>query len=79
MLLGFKHCLGIFVLQERIRLAEQERIKAQQRKQDEEIKKMVHKHNAQVQQGKLPKPNLNKTHSLEEATVQQNSSVNNDS
>ncbi|XP_045196321.2 inner centromere protein A-like isoform X2 [Mercenaria mercenaria] len=67
--------------QERLRLAEQEKVKEQQRKHDEEIKKMVNKHNNQVQQNQnkqLPKPNMNRTHSLEEATVPQNT-TNNDS
>lgn len=70
----------MFCLQERLRLAEQEKVKEQQRKQDEELKKMVEKHNTQVQQGKqLPKPNLNKTHSIEESAVHHNASTNNDS
>ena len=56
-----------------MRLAEQEKVREQQKKYDIELKKMVDKHNSALQnpQKQLPKPNLNKTHSLNEPTVNQ--------
>ncbi|KAL4233735.1 hypothetical protein ACF0H5_008415 [Mactra antiquata] len=62
---------------ERLKLAEQEKLREEERKRNEEIKKMVDKHNSQLQQNKqLPKPEFNKTRSLDEPTVK---SANNDS
>ncbi|XP_052242892.1 inner centromere protein-like isoform X1 [Dreissena polymorpha] len=67
--------------QERQKLAEEEAAREEQRKRDLEVKKLVEKHNSQVVQqapppGKpdtavtrIPQPNLNRTHSVEEATV----------
>ncbi|XP_052811451.1 inner centromere protein A-like isoform X3 [Mya arenaria] len=63
--------------QERLRLAEEESVKDLQRKQEEEMKKLVEKHNNQLQTAtgtaaptaQPPKPNLNRTHSIENAAV----------
>ena len=60
-------------------MGEQERLKEEQKKNELELKKLVDKHNNKLHHtsttttvkpvSQIPKPNMNKTHSLEEATV----------